>query len=240
MSPLLLIALALAIVAGLMVLSAGPGARWGLWHFRTGFSLLRWGGYLALAALPLLIAGMALAWRARRLGGIAIGLVGLLIVLPAVLVPMRWQRVARAAPPIHDITTDTRNPPEFSALVSRRAPTDNPLAYDDPEVPAQQRAAYPDIEPLVLEIPAAQAFERAVDAAVSLGWEVVDTDAATGRIEASHRTRWFGFVDDVAVRVTPLGEQRSLVDVRSVSRIGRGDAGANAARVRAFLERMRG
>jgi uncharacterized protein (DUF1499 family) len=101
----------------------------------------------------------------------------------------------------------------------------------------QQREAYPDIKPLILEIPAAQAFERALFAAREAGWEIVEANADAGRIEATDTTRFFGFKDDVVVRLTPL-DARTVVDVRSVSRVGRGDAGTNARRVRAFLQRL--
>jgi uncharacterized protein (DUF1499 family) len=81
-------------------------------------------------------------------------------------------------------------------------------------------------------------MQRALDAARSLGWEVVASDAATGRIEATATSRWFGFKDDVVVRIRPEGAG-SRVDVRSMSRVGVGDLGANAERVREFLAKLR-
>jgi uncharacterized protein (DUF1499 family) len=149
---------------------------------------------------------------------------------------MRFQRMAASAPPIHDITTDTANPPTFEAIVPLRKDARNSLEYSQ-EVARQQREAYPDIKPLVLEIPAAQVFDRAVRAARDAGWEVVNLSAERWRLEATDTTTFFGFKDDVVVRLTPIAG-RTVVDVRSVSRIGRSDVGTNARRVREYLEAL--
>ena len=112
-------------------------------------------------------------------------------------------------------------------MVSRRRPGENTLEYGGETVARQQRAAYPDLQALVVDAPAAVVFARALTAVQSLGWEVAGQDAAAGRIEATDTTFWFGFQDDVAVRIRPEGA-RSRVDVRSISRIGGGDVGTNA------------
>jgi uncharacterized protein (DUF1499 family) len=70
-------------------------------------------------------------------------------------------------------------------------------------------------------------------------WEVVAADAAAGRIEATATTPWFGFRDDIVVRIVPA-DGGSRVDVRSVSRVGKGDLGVNARRIREFLGRLGG
>lgn len=93
------------------------------------------------------------------------------------------------------------------------------------------------IAPLVLQASPAQAFDRARAAARDMGWQIVSADPAAGRIEAVATTFWFGFKDDVTVRVTPQDGQ-ARIDVRSRSRVGRGDAGANAARIRRYLEKL--
>jgi uncharacterized protein (DUF1499 family) len=98
--------------------------------------------------------------------------------------------------------------------------------------------AYPDIEPLILTMPPETAFNRALGIARDRGWDIVGTDPHDGRIEATATTFWFGFRDDVVVRVSPA-PGGSRVDVRSVSRVGRGDAGTNANRVRLFLKEMK-
>ena len=119
------------------------------------------------------------------------------------------------------------------AVVPLRKDARNTLDYSQ-EVARQQREAYPDIKPLVLEVPAAQVFDRAVRAARDAGWELVNVSAEQWRIEATDTTSFFGFKDDIVVRLTPIGS-RTVVDVRSVSRIGRSDVGTNAKRIREYL-----
>jgi uncharacterized protein (DUF1499 family) len=218
----------------LLVIAAGPGTRLGLWDFRVGFQLLRWGAYAGIAGAGLGL--VALLWRPpgsplwRPLLAIGLGLV-------ATLIPWSWLEQARRVPPIHDITTDTERPPEFVAILPLRAAAPNPATYGGPEVAAQQRSAYPDIGPLRLDLPPGDGFTRALAAARASGWEIVAADSAAGRIEATATTGWFGFKDDVVIRVTPDGGG-SRVDVRSVSRVGMSDVGANAKRIRAYLKRL--
>ena len=155
-------------------------------------------------------------------------------------VPWSHLRAARAVPPIHDITTDPDDPPAFDdAILALRAGAANPASYGGPEVAAQQRKGYPDIQPLVVELPTDRAFDLALDAARALDWRIVATEPERRRIEASDRTFWFGFTDDIVVRISPEGAG-SRIDVRSLSRVGRSDTGTNAARIRAYLERIRG
>jgi uncharacterized protein (DUF1499 family) len=215
--------------AALLLVLAGPGTRWGWWHFRTGLGLLRYAAWLSIAAAVL--AGVALALGPMRgRAGLA-----LLVALACLAGPLLFSRQVKMVPMIHDITTDTDDPPVFVAIVARRAGAANPPEYDGPEVAAKQRAAYPDIKPLHLDDPPARAFERALAAARAMGWEIVAADTDAGRIEATDTTRWFGFKDDVVIRVRAEG-QRSKIDVRSKSRVGRSDLGKNASRIRAYLE----
>jgi uncharacterized protein (DUF1499 family) len=231
------IPLAAAGLAALMLLLAGPGVRLGLWSFRTGFDVLRWGAYLGLIAGALALVQLLVPrWRAPRpwmpvlalvLGALAAG------------VPWYWRRLAGQVPPIHDISTDTADPPSFVAVLPLRAGAANPATYGGPEIAAQQASAYPDIRPLVLPATApGAAFARARDAARASGWTLVAADSAEGRIEATATTAWFGFKDDVVVRIRPE-RQGSRVDVRSVSRVGRSDVGTNARRIRSYLARLR-
>lgn len=212
---------------------SGLGSRWGWWRFGTGFTLLRWGGYAALAGAALTLVGAVATRGARRRPIVAaIGLAAL--ALGTVAVPWGWRRTAGRVPPIHDITTDTERPPAFVALRDRRPGARNPVEYGGPEVAAQQRAGYPDLAPLTLPVPPPAALARAERVARDFGWAVAAVDAASGRLEATDRTRWFGFYDDVVVRVTPA-PGGSRVDVRSLSRVGGSDVGTNAARIRRFL-----
>jgi uncharacterized protein (DUF1499 family) len=135
-------------------------------------------------------------------------------------------------PPINDITTNLQDPPAFASDPSGRG---RDMAYPPSFVP-QVKAAYPDLQPLHTSAPPAEALARAEQTARSLGWQVVQVDPADGTLVARDVSRVFEFVDDIVVRVRPLGTG-SVVDVRSKSRDGKGDLGANARRIRAFLQR---
>jgi uncharacterized protein (DUF1499 family) len=229
------IPLGLALLAATVLVAAGYGARFGAWDYRFGFQIVRWSLYagLAIAALALVF----LLIPRFRGGAIAALAAAIAIAAGVAFVPSHWLQTARAAAAINDITTDTGNPPAFVAILPLRAAGPVPAAYPGSETANAQRRAYPDIVPLELVVPPATAFARALDAATAMGWEVVAADAVAGRIEATATTPWFGFRDDVVVRVapTPAG---SRIDVRSVSRVGRSDLGANAKRIRAFLARL--
>ena len=230
--------LAAAVLAALLLPVSGIGARAGAWTFRTGFTVMRWGAYLGLAVAALaLLQLLVTRWRGPRPWPL---LLALALALVAAGIPWSWQRRARQVPPIHDITTDTDDPPEFVAVLPLRADAPNPAAYGGPEIAAQQREAYPDLRSLVLRaVPPAEAFRRALDAARAEKWEIVAADSAAGRIEATATTGWFAFKDDVVVRIRPQGDG-SVIAVRSVSRVGRSDVGTNARRIRAYLGRLAG
>ncbi len=217
---------------------SGLGTRWGWWNFRTGFVVLKWGAYAAIAAALVTILAALLTGGTDRRRSLAAAAAIAVIALGVASVPWRFSRAARAVPPIHDITTDFDNPPDFVVLRGQRAGASNAIDYGGPTVAAQQRAGYPDLAPVVLRLPPAQALERAAEVATHLGWKIAATDTAAGRIEATDRTRWFGFTDDIVVRISPAAGG-SRVDIRSVSRVGKSDVGTNARRVRAFLSRLR-
>jgi uncharacterized protein (DUF1499 family) len=231
-------ALGLAILGALFLASAGLGYRVGLWGVRPAFTIIRVSVYVAgvIVAVGLISAGLAIASRAWV--GLAAAVVALLIAAGTAAVPLDMRRVAGSVPFIHDITTDPQSPPEFVALRAERERAPNGLAYGGPAVAAEQKKGYPDIAPVLLSVPPDRAFARAEAAARSLGWQIVAAVPAEGRLEAVDTTRWFGFKDDVVVRVAPALDG-SRVDIRSVSRVGRSDLGANAKRIRAFLAAVR-
>jgi hypothetical protein len=165
--------------------------------------------------------------RRRAVLWIAIAAVGVLVICPLIF------KMA-TVPRIHDITTDTEDPPQFVALLATREASSNGAAYGGPAVAAEQKKGYPDIISLLLPDPPERAFPRLEAAARGLGWHIVAAVPAEGRLEATATTPLLRFKDDVVVRVVPA-LNGSRVDVRSVSRIGRGDMGANAKRVRAFM-----
>jgi len=170
------------------------------------------------------------AQRPRAIIGTLSGLLPLLITLGAA-------GSARDVPMINDITTDTLNPPRFIAAPTDAANSGRDLDYPGEEFASQQRSGYPDIEPI--EVPGSPdaVFERCVEAAEKLGWNLTLRDAAAGRFEAVAVSRIFHFVDDIVVRVQRNGAD-SVVDVRSKSRDGRSDMGANAARIRLFRDEL--
>ena len=230
------LAVALGTVSLLALIATGPLHHFGVIGLAGAFGLLKWAVYGALATLLLALGGMIGAARRRaRMSTAATALVMSL----AAIVPvgaLAWK--ASRVPAIHDITTDTVNPPRFVAMLPLREGARNPVEYGGPDVAAKQRAAYPDIVPLTLNLPPARAFDRALTAARTMGWDLVASDPAGGRIEATDTTFWFGFRDDVVVRVQPQ-ENGSRVDVRSLSRVGGGDIGANAARIRKYLAALK-
>lgn len=139
--------------------------------------------------------------------------------------------------PIHDITTDTDDPPRFVEVAKLRSEKDNPVEYGGAEIAAIQKEAYPDIETLVLLDPRAFVFDTALEVAADMGWEIVASDLAAGHIEAVATTPFVGFKDDVVIRIRANGPQ-TLVDVRSKSRIGRGDMGVNAKRIKEYMDNL--
>ncbi len=227
--------LVLAIVSALAAVLAGVGTRFEIWNFRTGLLILKWSAYGGFAATVVSLAGGFLAFR--RGSGFAPALIGIVLGAALFLVPLYWLQKAHSLPPIHDITTDTANPPQFVSIVPLRKNASNPIDYGGPQIAAQQLRAYPDIAPLVLDIPPEAAFEMALAAARRMRWEVIDADRASGRIEASDTTFWFGFRDDIVIRIEKSG-QGSRVDVRSLSRVGISDIGTNAARIRRFFKEI--
>jgi uncharacterized protein (DUF1499 family) len=142
-------------------------------------------------------------------------------------------------PQIHDVTTDTDNPPKFVALqVERDAMrARNTTAYN-PAVAAKQKQGFPDLGPKILPLPAGEAFNRALNAAKAMGWRIASFEPSEGRIEAVATTFWAGFIDDVVIRVASIGDDQSRVDVRSESRVGGGDMGANGMRIEQFLAKL--
>ena len=229
----------LALLCGTILVTSGFGYRWGWWGLRVAFTMFTWSAYGGIAAgVASLVSLIAVALGAAP-GAAGFALCGLLVSLVVVGAPWTQMRRARSVPPIHDITTDTQNPPAFVAVLPLRASAPNSADYGGPEIAAQQRAAYPDIQPVVLAVPAAQAFQRALAAARASGWHLVANDSTAGRIEATATTFWFGFKDDVVIRLTPTGGG-TRVDVRSESRVGRSDIGTNARRIREYLKKLNG
>lgn len=240
------------IAAGAVIafsLLAPMGVWLGLWDFRTGFTVLRSANTVAAWVAVLGTgAGFIMLGASRspsltgmgRFGGRALG--------AAVLAGIVWfipqsYRPPEGTPAIHDITTDTSNPPEFVEVLPLRGTDSNPVEYGTfgdmtPERQAElQAAAYPDIQPLYFDESPEAIFERALQAVEELGWDLVAADPDEGRIEATDTTFWFRFRDDVVIRIQADGD-RTRLDARSTSRVGRSDVGKNAERLRTLFAEL--
>ena len=234
-----LLGFVVAVGCVLTALGAGLGYRFGWWHYRAGIAALAYvfwvaAGTAALCAVAVVLA--ALLANARR--ALVMALAGLAIAGVTAWVPYDLRMTANRLPPIHDITTDLADPPKFVRVAALRKPDDHPVAYDGPKVAEQQKNAYPDLAPLVLKAPRDKVFAAAQAALASMGLELVEADAAQGRIEATATSFLFGFKDDVVVRIAGDAGM-TKVDVRSKSRVGRNDFGVNAKRIRAFQAKLK-
>ena len=237
---------------------AGPAWQLGLWSFGTGFIVVRWAVYVVAAggALCLLSTLIAITVYGRDFASNApVAAAGLVIAVFVIYVPYAASRPGN--PPIHDVTTDLDNPPAFVEVARLREDTGarNTTEYQRGapntadyqrvwtygerviNVPELQKQAFPDIQPVILDLQPSKAFEKAGETVRELGWTVVSEEPEKGRIEAYDRTAWFGFIDDVVIRVQPSGGG-SRIDVRSVSRVGLGDRGMNAMRIRNFVRTL--
>lgn len=234
---------------GLAALSASLGVWFGVWNFSTGFQILgSVNPYTKWVAIFCLIEGIALfilakTWKmenATKLSSYAF--IGAIAAAIAWYVPNSFQAPEGVSyPPIHDISTDIENPLEYVAVLPLRADAPNTVVYGGspnmtPERLAQlQTEAYPDLIPRMLDDSTDEVFTRALAAVEAMGWELVEAAPEDGRIEATATTFWFRFKDDVVIRIRPEAGQTRL-DARSLSRVGGGDAGANALRLRKFFE----
>lgn len=209
---------------------------------------------LRLGVLPPLagFGAFVAIWIGGAVTGLILGLLALrsaetrpeawpTILLAVLLIaPIAWLLPGLRRPPIHDITTSFEDPPAFVAALQAPANRGRDLSYPDggEDVPARQREAYPEIAPVQVDMAPIEALQRSLTVARELGWEVVDVDATERRLEATATSGFFRFVDDIVVRVRADGDG-SRIDLRSTSRVGRSDLGANAARIRAFADRLR-
>jgi uncharacterized protein (DUF1499 family) len=236
--PLLALAVLLAVTAAVLAVLAGLGTQAGWWPFTVGFQVLRWAVRVALfaAALALLAGGAAAVLR--RWTALGVASVALAVAAFTAAVPLAQLREVRSVPAIHDITTDFEHPPEFQAILPLRAGARNPPGYDGPAVAEQQRRAYPDIRPARFREPPAQVFATVEEIARIMEWKIAADVPAEGRLEATATTFWFGFKDDVVVRVQPIEGGGTRVDIRSKSRVGGSDTGTNARRVWRFLQAL--
>ena len=230
---------------GLLTLASAAGIWLGFWDFRRGFSLLgaanQYGQWLAWGCLLVTVATFAAGQVFKVKGAgtfVSLAATGALVAWVAYLIPESFRPGEGVNyPPIHDISTNRINPPEFIAIAPLRADAPNTLVYGGSNnmTPEQlielTEEAYPDLVTQRYSESVDVIFEKALGAVDDLGWELVASDATAGRIEATDTTFWFRFKDDVVIKIEQQGTD-TAVDVRSVSRVGTGDVGANAIRMR--------
>jgi uncharacterized protein (DUF1499 family) len=230
-----LAAYGVAIVGLALLGAAGPAYRLGV-SLGGAFAMVQWAVYVSLAGTAL--SALALMWSRRkgRTGASVMAGLGVLIGLLTAAVGYGWLRQAQAAPPLHDVTTDLDNPPSFEKLAKERPPGSHALTRSG-GVDQLQRQHYPDLAPVIVSQPPGLVFDRVRLVAQNQGWTIVSSDPPNGRLEATDTTWWFGFTDDIVVRLTPWGTG-TRVDMRSVSRRGTTDTGTNARRVRRFLSAL--
>lgn len=230
-------ALIVALLSALAVTLPGPLYRFGLVQLRDAFELITYAAYGGIGAIGFGAIALIANWIAKtglrhQLGAAVALVVGLL----AWGVPYMWMKRAESLPPIHDITTDTRNPPQFQpdvlALRTAAHAANSPV-YGGSRVAKLQRRAYPNIRPMDFDLPVDKVFAAALRTVKRMGWKLDSQNRATGIIEASSRTFWFGFTDDVVIRIESQ-DGRARLDIRSESRIGASDLGRNAQRIGRF------
>lgn len=177
---------------------------------------------LLLALIQVLFMRKSISWSTTIIAVVCASI--------TVYMPLSMRSKASTVPPIHDITTDLVNPPKFVAILALRADAPNPAEYQGEKIASQQREAYPEITTQQYQQSSEQVFNASMAALKEMGLEVVNSDQSMGLIEAYDTTTWFGFIDDVVIRIQNDGEM-TLLDARSKSRVGMSDIGKNAERL---------
>jgi uncharacterized protein (DUF1499 family) len=234
-------AIATVSLAVCLLALAPLGWRLGWWSHTFGFYRVI-APALMLAAVAAVLALATLASEGTKLGlrKVAAPLLVLALSGGIAYLPLQYVYARRHLPAINDIATDTSDRPDFVAtLAARASESAQRRRMPEPRLSQMQRAAYPDIAPIRTALPPPAAFAEALAAARSMRrWTIVAVDTGRAHIEASERSRWFGFTDDIVIRVVSH-HHGSRIDVRSASRRGSRDFGVNADRVRAYLRVLR-
>lgn len=223
-----------SLIAFLLVALPGPLYKYGIVDLGTAFTGFKFGVFAGIAALILLVLQMIFKRKTVTLGSTVIAL---LLSAIAIAMPLSMMNKGKSVPPIHDISTDLINPPKFVAIAPLRADAPNPVEYAGAEAAKQQRDAYPDLKTLSYTQSKSELVKATEQAINNLGWDLVNSDVDKGIVEATDSTMWFGFKDDVVVRVTDNGSER-LLDIRSKSRVGGSDLGKNAERIHNFINEL--
>ncbi|WP_198262693.1 DUF1499 domain-containing protein [sulfur-oxidizing endosymbiont of Gigantopelta aegis] len=222
------VSLIISVTCVIAIIISGVGYRLGLWHFSTGFSIVEWTVLAALISLGLAIIGI---YKTKIKGvnrGFFVATLSICLVFPIVAFSVYWEKSSDFYPPINDITTDIEEPPSFWEVP-------DPVDYPGIKTANLQITAYPEISPIKLSMTVDQAFDRALTLAKNNKWEIVSIDKTEGQIEATDSSFLYGFKDDIVIRVQAV-DGGAKIDMRSRSRVGKIDRGANARRILKFIE----
>lgn len=223
-----------SLIAFLLVALPGPLYKYGIVDLGTAFTGFKFGVFSGIAALILLVLQIVFKRKTVTIGSTIVAVVLSAI---AIAMPLSMMNKGKNVPPIHDISTNMISPPEFVAIAPLRADAPNPVEYAGAEAAKQQRDAYPDLKTLSYTQSKSELVKATEQAINNLGWDLVNSDVDKGIVEATDSTMWFGFKDDVVVRVTDNGSER-LLDIRSKSRVGGSDLGKNAERIHNFINEL--
>jgi uncharacterized protein (DUF1499 family) len=216
-------------------MAAPLASKFGLWHFSAAFMALRILFFFGAAVFVLALVLMLIkAFKQGKQDAQPYGLAILIAFLPLVMMLYQVSQ-AKSLPYIHDISTDTNNPPIFTHALTDRKVGENSAIYAGIEIATQQKEAYADITPVQSQLPPNQAFTNMLTSMKNQGMHIVTQYPVQGHIEATSTTFWFGFTDDIVVRVV-ASKTGSLIDIRSASRVGKSDIGKNAARIRNLIK----
>jgi hypothetical protein len=231
------LALLAGVIAAGLIVAGGPLYRFAGLDLKTALlTLPTYGIYAAMAAGALALIWLVTAMVTRSSAGLVPVIIAVVLAGAAAYFPLTLKATADMLPKIHDITTDTGNPPQWVALLEARKASKNGAEYDQANA-AEQQKGYPEIKTYASPLPPAELFDKAKKVATEMGWEIAAAEPAEGRIEATDTTMWFGFKDDVVIRIAADGTGSKL-DIRSMSRVGGSDIGKNASRIRDFLARL--
>lgn len=228
----------ISFIAFLLVALSGPLHRFGIINLGMAFTVFKYGVYVGIAALVLLALVFVMqVISKRKIMTLTSSAIVAIFSAIAIIIPVAMLKQGTSAPPIHDISTDLVNPPKFDAVAPLRIDAPNPIHYAGAASAEQQRQAYPELKTLTYTQSKAELVIAIEQATKNLGWALIDADVNKGKVEATDTTTWFGFKDDIVVRVNDLGNKRE-VDIRSKSRIGASDLGKNAKRIHDFIKEL--
>jgi len=209
------------------------GVRFGAYEFGVGFAIIKYSFFLAAGIFVIALIVWLVQRNSNPASSRAAAMAAIICLIPVAALGSQIIK-ARSLPFIHNISTDVVNPPNFNKIIELRGQNSNSIEYDAEQYAKLQQGAYPNVKTLLVNLSVAQAHAKALDVVDSLGWELVHHNPAVGSIEATETTALWAFKDDVVIRIVAQGN-KTAIDLRSVSRVGQSDLGANARRIEKFL-----